>query len=129
MARRREARKLGELELRIMNVLWQRGPSTVREVLEALSVRPRPAYTTVLTMMRLMYEKGYLDRREQGKAHIYQARLRERAVKSQLVRTMVNTVFRGSAEAAVVRLLEEEKLTPEELDRIRKVIDEFEQGG
>ncbi|MFB3882590.1 MAG: BlaI/MecI/CopY family transcriptional regulator [Armatimonadota bacterium] len=129
MARRREERRLGELELRIMNVLWEQGPSTVREVLEALPARPRPAYTTVLTMMRLMHEKGYLDRREQGKAHVYQPRLREQVVKGRLVRTMVNTVFRGSAEAAVVRLLEDEKLTAEELQRIRKVIDEFEQGG
>jgi predicted transcriptional regulator len=129
MARRREERKLGELELRIMNVLWEQGPSTVREVLEVLPTRPRPAYTTVLTMMRLMHEKGYLDRREQGRAHVYQARLRERAVKGRLVRTMVNTVFRGSAEAAVVRLLEDEKLTAEELERIRKVIDEFEKRG
>jgi BlaI family penicillinase repressor len=129
MARRREERKLGELELRIMNVLWERGPSTVREVLETLPTRPRLVYTTVLTMMRLMHEKGYLDRREQGRAHVYQARLREQAVKRGLVRTMVNTVFRGSAEAAVVRLLEDEKLTAEELARIRKVIDEFEQGG
>ena len=129
MARRREERKLGELELRIMNVLWERGPSTVREVLETLPTLPRLAYTTVLTMMRLMHEKGYLDRREQGRAHVYQARLREQAVKRGLVRTMVNTVFRGSAEAAVVRLLEDEKLTAEELARIRKVIDEFEQGG
>jgi predicted transcriptional regulator len=129
MARRREERKLGELELRIMNVLWEQGPSTVREVLEVLPARPRPAYTTVLTMMRLMHEKGYLDRREQGRAHVYQARLRERAVKGRLVRTMVNTVFRGSAEAAVVRLLEDEKLTAEELERIRKVIDEFEKRG
>lgn len=129
MARRREERKLGELELRIMNALWEQGPSTVREVLEALPARPRPAYTTVLTMMRLMHEKGYLDRREQGRAHVYQARLRERAVKGRLVRTMVNTVFRGSAEAAVVRLLQDETLTREELERIRKVIDEFEKGG
>jgi predicted transcriptional regulator len=129
MARRREERRLGELELRIMNVLWERGPSTVREVLEALPVRPRPAYTTVLTMMRLMHEKGYLDRREQGRAHVYQARLREQTVKRGLVRTFVNTAFRGSAEAVVVRLLEDEALTREELERIRRLIDECEQGG
>jgi predicted transcriptional regulator len=112
-----------------MNVLWERGPSTVREVLEALPVRPRPAYTTVLTMMRLMHEKGYLDRREQGRAHVYQARLREQTVKRGLVRTFVNTAFRGSAEAVVVRLLEDEALTREELERIRRLIDECEQGG
>ena len=78
--RRRAQPKLGDLELHILNLLWEHGPSTVREVLEALPVEPRPAYTTVLTMMRLMHEKGYLDRREQGRAHIYQTRLREQRV-------------------------------------------------
>ena len=97
--RRRTQPKLGDLELRILNVLWERGPSTVREVLEALPVEPRPAYTTVLTMMRLMHEKGYLDRRERGRAHVYQPRLRERRVKRGLLRDLIATGFRGSPEA------------------------------
>jgi len=129
MARRREERKLGELELRIMNVLWQRGPSTVREVLEALSVRPRPAYTTVLTMMRLMYEKGYLDRREQGRAHVYQAKLRERPTKGTLLKGLIDSAFGGSAEALMVRLIEDEKLSPEEIERVKKLIAEHERRG
>lgn len=129
MARRRDGRKLGEMELQIMNVLWDRGPSTVRDVLEALPMQPRPAYTTVLTMMRLMYEKGYLDRREQGKAHIYQARLREGPTKRGLLRQLVDGAFRGSTEAVVVRLLEDEKLSRDELARIRKLIAEREQRG
>jgi predicted transcriptional regulator len=128
MARKVE-RKLGELELRILNVLWAQGPATVRQVLEALRVQPRPAYTTVLTMMRLMHEKGYLDRREQGRAHVYQARLREAPTKRNLLRQLVDSAFRGSAEAVVVRLLEDEKLSPEELNRVRKLIAEKEAGG
>ena len=126
--RRRTGRKLGDLELRILNVLWQRGPSTVREVLEALPVEPRPAYTTVLTMMRLMHEKGYLDRRERGRAHVYQARLRERRVKRGLLREMIDGAFRGSAEALLVRLLEDEKLSREEIERVRRLIAEKERG-
>ena len=122
--RRRSERKLGELELQIMNVLWERGPSTVRHVLDALPVAPRPAYTTVLTMMRLMHEKGYLDRREQGRAHVYQARLREMPTKRGLLRDLIDGAFRGSAEAMVVRLLEDEKLSAKELARIRKLIGE-----
>lgn len=112
-----------------MNVLWERGPSTVREVLESLPTQPRPAYTTVLTMMRLMHEKGYLDRRERGRAHVYQARLREQRVKRGLLRDLVEGAFRGSAEAVVVRLLEDERLSPEDLDRIKKLIAERERGG
>ena len=127
--RRRAGRKLGELELQILNILWQRGPSTVREVLDELSAEPRPAYTTVLTMMRLMHEKGYLDRRERGRAHIYQARLRERRVKRSLLRDLIDGAFRGSAEALVVRLLEDEDLSREELRRVRRLIEEKGRGG
>ena len=127
--RRRSARRLGDLELQILNVLWERGPSTVREVLESLSTQPRPAYTTVLTMMRLMHEKGYLDRRERGRAHVYQARLREQRVKRGLLRDLVEGAFRGSAEAVVIRLLEDEDLSREDLDRIKKLIAERERGG
>jgi len=126
--RRQPGRKLGELELRILNILWQRGPSTVREVLDEVPAEPRPAYTTVLTMMRLMHEKGYLDRREQGRAHIYQARLRERRVKRSLLRDLIDGAFRGSAEALVVRLLEDEDLSREELRRVRRLIEEKGRG-
>jgi len=120
--RKRTQPRLGDLELQILNVLWERGPCTVREVLEALPVEPRPAYTTVLTMMRLMYEKGYLDRRDQGRAHVYQPLLRERRVKRGLLRNLIATGFRGSAEALLVRLLEDEKLSPEELERVKRLI-------
>ncbi len=123
------SRKFGELELQILNVLWERGPSTVRQMLEALPVNPRPAYTTVLTMMRLMHEKGYLDRRQQGRAHVYHARLREGPTKRGILRQLVGTAFRGSAEAAVVGLLEDEKLSDKELRRIRRLIEERERGG
>ncbi|UCC68804.1 MAG: BlaI/MecI/CopY family transcriptional regulator [Armatimonadota bacterium] len=126
--RRRTERKLGDLELQILNVLWEAGPSTVRQVLEALPVEPKPAYTTVLTMMRLMHEKGYLDRRARGRAHVYQTRLRERHVKRGLLREMIDGAFRGSAEALLVRLLEDEKLSREELDRVRRLIAEKERG-
>jgi predicted transcriptional regulator len=127
--RRGLPRKFGELELQILNVLWERGPSRVREVLDALLVRPRPAYTTVLTMMRLMHEKGYLDRRQQGRAHVYHAKLREGPTKRSLLRQLVGTAFRGSAEAAVVGLLEDEALSGGELARIKKLIDQKEKGG
>ena len=124
----RPTRRLGELELQILNVLWERGPSAVRDVLEALPT-PKPIYTTVLTMMRLMHEKGYLDRRERGRAHVYTARLREQSTKRGLLRDLIQGAFRGSAEALLVRLLEDEKLSPEELDRVRQLIGKKETGG
>lgn len=121
--RRREQPRLGDLELRILNVLWERGPATVRHVLESLPAKGRPAYTTVLTIMRLMHEKGYLDREERGKAHVYRPRLQERRVKRGLLRGLIDSAFRGSTEALLVRLLEEEQLSPDELARIRRLID------
>jgi len=121
--KKRAVPRLGDLELQILNVLWERGPSTVREVREALPVEPKPAYTTVLTMMRLMQEKGYLTRSEAARAHVYQARLREQPVKRGLLRGLVTNAFRGSAEAVLVRLLEDEKLSREELARVRELIE------
>jgi predicted transcriptional regulator len=101
----------------------------VREVLESLPTLPRPAYTTVLTMMRLMHEKDYLDRREQGRAHVYQACLREQRTKRHLLRGLVDGAFQGSAAAVMVRLLEDENLSSAELARLRKLIDEKAKGG
>jgi BlaI family penicillinase repressor len=124
--RRRRQPKLGDLELEILNVLWARGPSTVREVLDALPGRPRPAYTTILTMLRLMHDKGYLDRDERGKAHVYSARLREANVKRGLLRGLLDRAFGGSAEALLVRLLQDERLSREELDRVKRLIAEME---
>ncbi len=120
------AKRLGKLELQVLNVLWARGPSAVREVLEALP-SPKPLYTTVLTMMRLMHEKGYLDRREQGRAHVYTARLQEEPTKRNLVRDLVEGAFGGSAEALLVRLLKDENLSAEELARVRRLIAEKEE--
>jgi BlaI family penicillinase repressor len=127
--RKATERRLGDLELQILNVLWERGPSTVRQVLEALPVTPRPVYQTVLTMMRLMHEKGYLDRREQGRAHVYQAKLRETPTKRTLLEGLIDTAFGGSAEALMVRLIEDEKLSPEEIERVKKLIAEHERRG
>jgi len=121
--RRQSERKLGDLELQILNVLWERGPSTVRQVLEALTVEPKPTYMTVLIMMRLMHEKDYLTREEERRAHVYQVRLRERSVKRGLVRDFVRDAFRGSPEALVVRLLDDPSLTEEELTRIRELLE------
>ena len=127
--RRREQPRIGDLELRILNVLWERGPSTVREVLEALPPQPRQAYTTILTMLRYMHEKGFVDRDERGKAHLYRARLKERPVKRGLLRGLVAVAFRGSAEAVIARLLEDEKLTPDELARVKELIETKEREG
>ncbi len=121
--RKREQPRLGDLEMQIMNVLWERGPSTVRDVLEALTTKPEPAYTTVLTMLRVMQEKGFVGRDEAGRAHVYSAAVQERQVKRNLLRELVRTAFRGSPEALLMRLLEDEKLSEDELSRLREFIE------
>ncbi len=114
----------GELELEILNVLWEQGPATVREVLEHLRPGKKPVYTTVLTVMRLMHEKGYLTRKEQGRAHVYQAKLREDSIKRGLLRGLIEAAFRGSKEALLVRLFQDEGVTEQELRRVRAVLAE-----
>ncbi len=122
-------RKLGDLELQILDVLWERGPSTVREVLDHLRVAPAPTYMTALIMLRTMHEKGYVARDERGRAHVYRAVLQERSVKRGLLRDLVTKAFRGSPEALVLRLLDDPSLTDEELTRIRKLIAETDTEG
>lgn len=121
--RKRERPRFGDLEMQIMNVLWERGPCTVREVLEALTTKPAPAYTTVLTMLRVMQEKGFVGRDEAGRAHVYYPAVQERRVKRTLLRDLVRTVFRGSPEALLMRLFEDEKLSDEELARVQALIE------
>ena len=120
--RKRERPRLGDLEMHIMNVLWERGPSTVREVLEGLTTQPPPAYTTVLTMLRVMQEKGFVQRDESGRAHVYSAAVQERPVKRRLLRDLVHTAFRGSPEALLMHLLGDERLSEEELSRLQDLI-------
>jgi len=115
-------KKLGDLELQILNIIWEQGPSTVRQVLEALKAEPKPVYTTVLTMMRLMEEKGYLSRQGRGRAHVYSARLQEKSIKKGLLQKFINNAFRGSSEELVLHLLEDKNLSKEELERIRSLI-------
>ncbi len=122
--RKRTEPKLGDMELQILNILWERGPCTVREVLEALENKPKPVYTSILTMMRYMHEKGYLDRKDQNRSHIYSARLREQKVKGGLLRDLIDRAFHGSPEALLIRLVEDEYLSEEESNRIQRLFAE-----
>src|ERR687896_1636602 len=110
-------------ELAILRVLWERGPSTVRQVHESLS-RERPsAYTTALKMLQIMTEKGLVRRDESDRTHIYQARLSEEQTQRQLVRDLLDRAFGGSASKLVMQALAARRATPEELVEIRKLIE------
>ena len=117
-----------EAELGILLVLWQRGPSTVREVYEQLS-RERPiVYTTILKIMQNMTEKGLLIRDESTRAHVYRAAQSEEQAQKRLVGDLLDRVFGGSAQKLVLRALAARKASAEERAEIRKLLDEMEGG-
>ena len=112
-------------ELAILRVLWQRGPSTVRQVHEVLS-RARPTgYTTSLKLLQIMTDKGLVRRDESRRTHVYQARLTEEQTQRQLVRDLLERAFGGSAQKLVMQALAAKKASPEELVQIRKLLDEL----
>jgi predicted transcriptional regulator len=96
-------------ERRVMEVLWRRGgPCTVREVFEALQAGPAPAYTTVLTVMRVLTAKGYLVAREDGRAHVFSAKLTQAQARRRALKNLVGEFFGGSPAALAQHLVSEE---------------------
>jgi BlaI family penicillinase repressor len=119
----RNVPKPTDAELAILRVLWERGPSTVRQVHE-LVARDRPAaYTTALKLLQIMTEKGLADRDERERTHIYRARLSEEQTQRQLVRDLLDRAFGGSASKLVMQALATRRASADELREIRKAID------
>lgn len=117
-----------EAELAILGVLWQRGPSTVRQVHEALNAVKKTGYTTVLKFMQIMHEKGLVNRDETPYAHVYEARLPQEKAQRTLVADLLDRAFEGSVSRLVLHALSTRKTTPEELSEIRKILKEHERG-
>lgn len=112
-----------DAELAILRVLWERGPSTVRQVHDVL-LRERPtAYTTALKLLQIMTEKGLVRRNETDRTHIYQARLTEEQTQRQLVRDLLDRAFGGSSTKLVMQALAARRTTAEELTEIRRLIE------
>jgi predicted transcriptional regulator len=117
-----------DAELAILRVLWERGPSTVRQVHEVL-VRERPtAYTTALKLLQIMTDKGLVRRDETDRTHVYQARLSEEQTQRQLVRDLLDRAFGGSATKLVMQALAARRASAEELTEIRRLIDKGDEG-
>ena len=113
-------------ELEILGVLWEIGPSTVREVQEELQ-RGRPTgYTTVLKLLQIMTDKGLVRRDVRERAHRYTPRLPRERTEQQMVGDLLDRAFGGSASRLVMRALASRPATPEELERIRQLLDEIE---
>lgn len=117
-------------ELEILDVLWQSGAATVREVFEILSARSKTTgYTTVLKLMQIMHEKGLVERDDSAKAHVYRARLSQDETQKSLVADLLEKAFRGSALKLVQHVLETKPASAEELAEIRHMIAEAEKKG
>ncbi len=113
-------------ELAILQVLWSRGSSTVRDVHEALSRSRATGYTTTLKLMQIMAEKGLVTRDESRRTHIYQAAGHPDRTRQQLVRNFVDRAFGGSAKALVMQALAAKPASSEELAEIRGLLDTLE---
>jgi predicted transcriptional regulator len=114
-------------ELAILRVLWERGPSTVREVQECLRRGEHRGYTTVLKLLQIMHEKQLVERRRDGKAHVYRARLREAQAQRRLTADLIDGVFRGSAARLVMQALSSKTPSREDLEEVRRLLDELEE--
>lgn len=117
-----------DAELAILRVLWTRGPSTVRQVHEALSSQQNTGYTTVLKLMQIMAEKGLADRDETERAHVYHPRWSEQKTQRQLVGDLLDRAFGGSSSQLVLQALSSKKASHQELAAIRQMLDELEGG-
>ena len=115
-----------DTELAILRVLWTRGPSTVRDVHDALSASHETGYTTILKLMQIMTEKGLVVRDESQRAHVYEARASEQRTQRQLLADLVDRAFGGSPAKLVMQALSGRKATSEELNAIREMLDEME---
>ena len=112
-------------ELEVLQVLWRRGPSTVRDVMNELN-RGRPrAYTSVMSLLNVMADKGWLDRSREGRAFLYSAKVAEQPTLRDMVGDLLQRAFHGSAGLLVAHALEETDPSPEELDAIHRLIEKY----
>ena len=113
-------------ELEILRVLWTRGPSTVRDVYEALSDTKAAGYTTVLKLLQIMTAKGTVRRNEDQRAHVYEACLPAEQTKRQLAGDMLQRVFEGSASELMMHALAGRRTSRHEIQELRRLLDEYE---
>ncbi len=122
MARSRSA-TLTEAELRIMNVLWEKGSATVHEVLQVLPAEPALAYNSVLTIIRILEKKGYVKHVKDKRAHVYTPQVDRKDASRFEVKHLVKRFFGNSDELLVLNILEEKSIDPGELERLRQLLE------
>lgn len=120
---RKVSTTLTEAELRLMNVLWQKGPATVHQVQEWLPEKPALAYNSVLTTIRILEKKGYVKHIKDGRAHIYMPLVGRKEATRFEVRNLVSRFFKNSHELLVLNILEDESIDAEELRRMSELLE------
>ena len=121
---RKESPVLTEAELPLMDVIWACGTCTVNDVLNALPNDPPLAYNTVLTTLRILEDKGYLEHEKDGRAFVYRPRVPREQARHSALRLLLSRFFENSAEQLVHNLLQSEKLSAPEIKRLKKMIGE-----
>jgi predicted transcriptional regulator len=120
---RSKSATLTEAELRIMNVLWEKGSATVHEVLQALPPKPTLAYNSVLTIIRILETKGYVSHVKDRRAHVYMPKIDRKDATRFEVRHLVSRFFGNSHEQLVLNILEESSIDADELARVRRLLE------
>jgi len=115
-----------DVELQILRILWERGPSPVREIHAELGAEKGTSYSTTVKMLAVMLQKGLVKRNESAQPHVYRAVLTRESAGRRMVKSLIDKVFDGSASHLVLQALSSEKATKEELAEIRKLLDEME---
>jgi|SRR5215472_3736298 len=114
-------------ELEILHILWARGPSTVREVLESLNQKKNLGYTGVLKLLQIMSAKGFVRRDESNRAHVYEARRPANQTKRQFATDILHRVFEGSASQLMMHALAGHRASAEEIEELRRILDAYEE--
>ncbi len=115
---------LTEAELRLMEVLWQKGSATVHHILEALPPKPLLAYNSVLTTIRILEKKGYVQHIKEGRAHLYMPLVGKQEATRFEIRNLVGRFFKNSHELLLLNILEDKSINADELERISQVLQE-----
>ncbi len=122
---KRQPQKPTASELEILHVLWNRGPSTVREVLDSLNKKKDMGYTGVLKLLQIMTAKGTVRRNETQRAHVYEACRPAEQTKRQLARDVLQRVFEGSASQLMMHALAGHRASPQEIEELHRVLDAY----
>jgi predicted transcriptional regulator len=119
---RQESSHLTDAELRLMDILWDKGPSTVAAVIESLPARPALAYSTVITTTRILESKGYVRHKKEGRAFLYEPLIGRSGARRGAVANLVRRFFEGSPDLLMAHLCEGRRISARELDRLRTLV-------